>query len=95
MTAPFDDKLHEECGVLARHDDAPALTREHALQHRARKRPASSRLTACSSPPSAVGLVGDVFGNDSHMANSGSQHHQPCALLDDGSVAQCNRCSPI
>src|SRR5438105_5384292 len=38
MTLPFDDKLHEECGVFGvfGHPEAPALTALglHALQHR-------------------------------------------------------------
>jgi amidophosphoribosyltransferase len=73
MTSPFDDKLHEECGVFGvfGHDDAPALTALglHALQHRGQEAAGivafdGNQFTA----ERHVGLVGDVFGNDGHVA---------------------------
>jgi amidophosphoribosyltransferase len=74
MTAPFDDKLHEECGVFGvfGHDDAPALTALglHALQHRGQE---AAGIVAFDGKQFTserhVGLVGDVFGNDGHVAN--------------------------
>src|SRR5262245_2656751 len=73
MTAPFDDKLHEECGVFGvfGHDDAPALTALglHALQHRGQEAAGivvfdGKQFTS----ERHVGLVGDVFGNEGHVA---------------------------
>jgi amidophosphoribosyltransferase len=70
---PFDDKLHEECGVFGvfGHDDAPALTALglHALQHRGQEAAGivafdGSQFTS----ERHVGLVGDVFGKSGHTA---------------------------
>jgi amidophosphoribosyltransferase len=71
MTAPFDDKLHEECGVFGvfGHDDASALTALglHALQHRGQE---STGIVAYDgqrfTSERHMGLVGDVFGKNGH-----------------------------
>jgi len=73
MTAPFDDKLHEECGVFGvfGHDDAPALTALglHALQHRGQEAAGIVAFDGAQfTAERHVGLVGDVFGNDGHVA---------------------------
>ncbi len=73
MTAPFDDKLHEECGVFGvfGHDDAPALTALglHALQHRGQEAAGIVAFDGLQfTAERHVGLVGDVFGNDGHTA---------------------------
>ena len=73
MTAPFDDKLHEECGVFGvfGHDDAPALTALglHALQHRGQEAAGIVAFDGMQfTAERHVGLVGDVFGNDGHTA---------------------------
>jgi amidophosphoribosyltransferase len=67
MTSPFDDKLHEECGVFGvfGHPDAGALTALglHALQHRGQE--AAGIVTFDGTQfisERHVGLVGDVFG---------------------------------
>jgi amidophosphoribosyltransferase len=73
MTTPFDDKLHEECGVFGvfGHDDAAALTALglHALQHRGQEAAGivsfdGERFTS----ERHMGLVGDVFGKNGHTA---------------------------
>ena len=68
MTTPFDDKLHEECGVFGifGQPDAGALTALglHALQHRGQE--AAGIVTFDGTQfisERHVGLVGDVFGN--------------------------------
>jgi amidophosphoribosyltransferase len=73
MTAPFDDKLHEECGVFGvfGHEDAAALTALglHALQHRGQE--AAGIVTFDGSQfvsERHVGLVGDIFGKHGHTA---------------------------
>ncbi|HEX3808217.1 MAG TPA: amidophosphoribosyltransferase [Rhizomicrobium sp.] len=71
---PFDDKLHEECGVYGvfGHEDAGALTvlGLHALQHRGQE--AAGIVTYDGSQFIAerhAGLVGDIFGkNNAHAA---------------------------
>ena len=66
MTTPFDDKLHEECGVFGvfGHEDAGALTALglHALQHRGQE--AAGIVTFDGTQfisERHVGLVGDIF----------------------------------
>jgi len=73
MTAPFDDKLHEECGVFGvfGHEDAGALTALglHALQHRGQE--AAGIVTFDGQQfisERHVGLVGDIFGKHGHTA---------------------------
>jgi amidophosphoribosyltransferase len=73
MSTPFDDKLHEECGIFGvfGHDDAPALTALglHALQHRGQE---AAGIVAFDgqhfTSERHVGLVGDVFGKNGHVA---------------------------
>jgi amidophosphoribosyltransferase len=73
MTTPFDDKLHEECGVFGvfGHDDAPALTALglHALQHRGQE---AAGIVAFDGTQFIserhIGLVGDIFGKNGHVA---------------------------
>ncbi len=74
MTTPFDDKLHEECGVFGvfGHEDAGALTALglHALQHRGQE--AAGIVTfdgAQFISERHVGLVGDIFGKEGHTQN--------------------------
>ena len=74
MTAPFDDKLHEECGVFGvfGHEDAGALTALglHALQHRGQE--AAGIVTFDGTQfilERHVGLVGDIFGKHGHVEN--------------------------
>jgi amidophosphoribosyltransferase len=73
MSAPFDDKLHEECGVFGvfGHDDAPALTALglHALQHRGQEAAGIVAFDGTQfTSERHVGLVGDVFGKHGHVA---------------------------
>jgi amidophosphoribosyltransferase len=73
MTTPFDDKLHEECGVFGvfGHDDAPALTALglHALQHRGQEAAGIVCFDGAQfTSERHVGLVGDVFGKNGHVA---------------------------
>ncbi len=79
MTAPFDDKLHDECGVFGvfGHKDAPALTALglHALQHRGQEAAGivafdGTQFTA----ERHIGLVGDVFGKHGHAAHLRGPH---------------------
>ncbi len=79
MTAPFDDKLHDECGVFGvfGHEDAPALTALglHALQHRGQEAAGivafdGTQFTA----ERHIGLVGDVFGKHGHAAHLRGPH---------------------
>jgi amidophosphoribosyltransferase len=74
MTTPFDDKLHEECGVFGvfGHEDAGALTALglHALQHRGQE--AAGIVTFDGTQfisERHVGLVGDIFGKEGHTQN--------------------------
>jgi amidophosphoribosyltransferase len=74
MTTPFDDKLHEECGVFGvfGHEDAGALTALglHALQHRGQE--AAGIVTFDGTQfisERHVGLVGDIFGKHGHTQN--------------------------
>jgi amidophosphoribosyltransferase len=74
MTTPFDDKLHEECGVFGvfGHEGAGALTALglHALQHRGQE--AAGIVTFDGTQfisERHVGLVGDIFGKHGHTAN--------------------------
>jgi len=74
MTIPFDDKLHEECGVFGvfGHEDAGALTALglHALQHRGQE--AAGIVTFDGGQfvsERHVGLVGDIFGQEGHTQN--------------------------
>ena len=74
MTAPFDDKLHEECGVFGvfDHEDSGALTALglHALQHRGQE--AAGIVTFDGNQfisERHVGLVGDIFGKHGHTQN--------------------------
>ena len=73
MSAPFDDKFHEECAVFGvfGHADAGALTvlGLHALQHRGQEAAGivtyeGTQFIAERHP----GLVGDVFGKNSAHA---------------------------
>ena len=71
MSTPFDDKLHEECGVFGifGHEDAGALTALglHALQHRGQE--AAGIVTFDGEQfisERHVGLVGDIFGKHGH-----------------------------
>jgi amidophosphoribosyltransferase len=71
MSTPFDDKLHEECGVFGvfGHEDAGALTALglHALQHRGQE--AAGIVTFDGEQfisERHVGLVGDIFGKNGH-----------------------------
>ena len=76
---PFDDKLHEECGVFGvfGHEDAPALTALglHALQHRGQE---AAGIVAFDGQQFTserhMGLVGDVFGKSGHIANLRGQY---------------------
>ena len=73
MTTPFDDKLHEECGVFGvfGHEDAPALTALglHALQHRGQEAAGIVAFDGAQfTSERHVGLVGDVFGTHGHTA---------------------------
>jgi amidophosphoribosyltransferase len=73
MTTPFDDKLHEECGVFGvfGHDDAPALTALglHALQHRGQEAAGIVAFDGAQfTSERHVGLVGDIFGTHGHTA---------------------------
>jgi amidophosphoribosyltransferase len=73
MTTPFDDKLHEECGVFGvfGHLDAPALTALglHALQHRGQEAAGIVAFDGVQfTSERHVGLVGDVFGKSGHTA---------------------------
>ena len=79
MTTPFDDKLHDECGVFGvfGHEDAPALTALglHALQHRGQEAAGivafdGTQFTA----ERHIGLVGDVFGTQGHAAHLQGPH---------------------
>jgi amidophosphoribosyltransferase len=71
MTLPFDDKLHEECGVFGvfGHTEAAALTALglHALQHRGQE---AAGIVAFDGhqfhSERHVGLVGDIFGKHGH-----------------------------
>ena len=79
MTAPFDDKLHEECGVFGvfGHEDAPALTALglHALQHRGQEATGIVAFDGAQfTAERHVGLVGDVFGKHGHTANLRGPH---------------------
>jgi amidophosphoribosyltransferase len=70
---PFDDKLHEECGVFGvfGHADAPALTALglHALQHRGQEAAGIVAFDGAQfTSERHVGLVGDVFGKSGHTA---------------------------
>jgi amidophosphoribosyltransferase len=74
MTTPFDDKLHEECGVFGvfGHEDAPALTALglHALQHRGQEAAGIVAFDGTQfTSERHVGLVGDVFGKSGHIEN--------------------------
>jgi len=71
MSTPFDDKLHEECGVFGvfGHENAGALTALglHALQHRGQE--AAGIVTFDGEQfisERHVGLVGDIFGKNGH-----------------------------
>jgi amidophosphoribosyltransferase len=71
MTTPFDDKLHEECGVFGifGHDDAAALTALglHALQHRGQEAAGIVSFDGNQFISERhVGLVGDIFGKHGH-----------------------------
>jgi amidophosphoribosyltransferase len=69
---PFDDKLHEECGVFGvfGHHDAGALTALglHALQHRGQE---AAGIVTCDGrqfmAERHAGLVGDIFGKHGHV----------------------------
>src|SRR5258706_11608634 len=74
MTTPFDDKLHEECGVFGvfGHEDAGALTALglHALQHRGQE--AAGIVTFDGTQfisERNVDLVGDISGKHGHTEN--------------------------
>jgi amidophosphoribosyltransferase len=71
MTLPFDDKLHEECGVFGifGHTEAPALTALglHALQHRGQEAAGIVAFDGTQFHSERhVGLVGDIFGKHGH-----------------------------
>ena len=71
MTTPFDDKLHEECGVFGvfGHEDAAALTALglHALQHRGQEAAGIVSFDGNQFVSERhVGLVGDIFGKHGH-----------------------------
>ncbi len=79
MTVPFDDKLHEECGVFGvfGHDDASALTALglHALQHRGQEAAGIVAFDGMQfTSERHVGLVGDVFGKHGHVAKLRGQN---------------------
>jgi amidophosphoribosyltransferase len=79
MTAPFDDKLHEECGVFGvfGHEDAAALTALglHALQHRGQEATGIVAFDGAQfTAERHVGLVGDVFGKHGHTAKLKGPH---------------------
>jgi amidophosphoribosyltransferase len=70
---PFDDKLHEECGVFGvfGHEEAPALVALglHALQHRGQEAAGIVAFDGVQfTSERHVGLVGDVFGKSGHTA---------------------------
>lgn len=68
MSTPFDDKLHEECGIfgITGHADAAAHTALglHALQHRGQE---AAGIVSCDGKQfythRALGLVGDNFNS--------------------------------
>ncbi|MFO0388678.1 MAG: amidophosphoribosyltransferase [Alphaproteobacteria bacterium] len=68
MSTPFDDKLHEECGIfgISGHADAAAHTALglHALQHRGQE---AAGIVSCDGTQfythRALGLVGDNFNS--------------------------------
>ncbi|HYM18832.1 MAG TPA: amidophosphoribosyltransferase [Micropepsaceae bacterium] len=71
MTLPFDDKLHEECGVFGvfDHPEAAALTALglHALQHRGQEAAGIVAFDGAHFHSERhVGLVGDIFGKHGH-----------------------------
>ena len=79
MTVPFDDKLHEECGVFGvfGHEDAAALTALglHALQHRGQEATGIVAFDGAQfTAERHVGLVGDVFGKHGHTAKLKGPH---------------------
>src|SRR2546423_1521123 len=74
MTTPFDDKLHEECGVFGvfGHEDAGALTAFglHAMQHRGQESAGIVTFDGTQFISERhVGLVGDIFGKEGHTQN--------------------------
>ncbi|MEE8438983.1 MAG: amidophosphoribosyltransferase [Micropepsaceae bacterium] len=79
MTTPFDDKLHDECGVFGvfGHEDAPALTALglHALQHRGQEAAGIVAFDGAQfTAERHIGLVGDVFGKHGHAAHLRGPH---------------------
>jgi len=79
MTALFEDKLHEECGVFGvfGHEDAPALTALglHALQHRGQEATGIVAFDGAQfTAERHIGLVGDVFGKHGHTAHLRGPH---------------------
>ena len=79
MTAPFDDKLHDECGVFGvfGYEDAPALTALglHALQHRGQEAAGIVAFDGAQfTAERHIGLVGDVFGKHGHAAHLRGPH---------------------
>src|ERR1051326_2899920 len=71
MSTPFDDKLHEECGVFGvlGHEDAGALTALglHALQHRGQEAAGIVTFDGVQFISERHGgLVGDIFGKHGH-----------------------------
>ena len=79
MNVPFDDKLHEECGVFGvfGHEDAAALTALglHALQHRGQEATGIVAFDGAQfTAERHVGLVGDVFGKHGHTAKLKGPH---------------------